>query len=408
MSDSDDFLISSDEESDSDASSGFGVDDFEDSSSAESDASDFEDEDFEAKPVPKNKKKQAQAKQSKKTATASPASAPKKKTPPRKTSAGAGSSAQKKTPPASSASARAATSATKRTPVSAKGKGKAVAANPVANSPATARASPLSGSPQKPKSVRVSAPKKRSPTGSAKKRSPTSAVPSRQPAKKSKRSPQGKVRTATNATQLIDDYMKEKNRPYSVINVFENLRGAVSKAETQRIMDALADKGTLTKKTFGKALVYWYAQEGLPAYSPEELVTHRAELKALKATAAQLGQDLASRAAELNALKAEPTDTALAEVLAASCDELKQLEARRNAAEAASGSGSSVKAQNPDKLQAEFKKIRSVWGKRKRTVTEFLGKIADVTCKKEKILAEEMGLELDGQDGNPNLPPLNS
>ena len=52
MSDSDDFLISSDEESDSDASSGFGVDDFEDSSSAESDASDFEDEDFEAKPVP--------------------------------------------------------------------------------------------------------------------------------------------------------------------------------------------------------------------------------------------------------------------------------------------------------------------------------------------------------------------
>ena len=78
-------------------------------------------------------------------------------------------------------------------------------------------------------------------------------------------------------------------------------------------MDALADKGTLTKKTFGKALVYWYAQEGLPAYSPEELVTHRAELKALKATAAQLGQDLASRAAELNALKANgPGDLASA------------------------------------------------------------------------------------------------
>ena len=202
--------------------------------------------------------------------------------------------------------------------------------------------------------------------------------------------------------------MKEKNRPYSVINVFENLRGAVTKTETQRIMDALADKGTLTKKAFGKALVYWYDQASLPAYSPEQLATCRAELKAMKETAAQLDQNLASRAAELNALKLEPTDTALTEVLAASSDELEQLEARRRAAEATSGSSSSARAQNPDKLQAEFKKIRGVWGKRKRIVKEFLGKVADVTCSKEKVLAEEMGLELDGVDGNPNIPPIDS
>jgi 26S proteasome regulatory subunit (ATPase 3-interacting protein) len=43
------------------------------------------------------------------------------------------------------------------------------------------------------------------------------------------------------------------NRPFGAVDVAANLKGAVPKAATQKILVALAEKGELTLKTYGIA-----------------------------------------------------------------------------------------------------------------------------------------------------------
>jgi 26S proteasome regulatory subunit, ATPase 3, interacting protein len=42
------------------------------------------------------------------------------------------------------------------------------------------------------------------------------------------------------------------NRPYGAVDVAANLKGAVPKTATQKILSALAEKGELVQKTYGK------------------------------------------------------------------------------------------------------------------------------------------------------------
>ena len=59
---------------------------------------------------------------------------------------------------------------------------------------------------------------------------------------------------------MIFKYMRSANRPYSPINVFDNMHGAIPKGVLLRLMDKLVADGKLTLKLFGKAQVYWVAQ----------------------------------------------------------------------------------------------------------------------------------------------------
>lgn len=42
------------------------------------------------------------------------------------------------------------------------------------------------------------------------------------------------------------------NRPYGAVDVSANLKGAVPKTATQKILLALAERGELVQKTYGK------------------------------------------------------------------------------------------------------------------------------------------------------------
>jgi 26S proteasome regulatory subunit (ATPase 3-interacting protein) len=42
------------------------------------------------------------------------------------------------------------------------------------------------------------------------------------------------------------------NRPYGAVDVAANLKGAVSKTAAQKILVALAEKGELVQKTYGR------------------------------------------------------------------------------------------------------------------------------------------------------------
>jgi 26S proteasome regulatory subunit (ATPase 3-interacting protein) len=53
----------------------------------------------------------------------------------------------------------------------------------------------------------------------------------------------------------------QMNRPYGAVDVAANLKGAVPKATTQKILVALAEKGELVQKTYGKSYSAAYMRE---------------------------------------------------------------------------------------------------------------------------------------------------
>lgn len=53
------------------------------------------------------------------------------------------------------------------------------------------------------------------------------------------------------------------NRPYGAVDVSANLKGAVPKTATQKILLALTEKGALVQKTYGKIVRSWYWSESL-------------------------------------------------------------------------------------------------------------------------------------------------
>jgi 26S proteasome regulatory subunit, ATPase 3, interacting protein len=53
------------------------------------------------------------------------------------------------------------------------------------------------------------------------------------------------------AEDRILAYMKALNRPFGAVDVAANLKGAVPKATTQKILLSLTEKGHLVQKTYG-------------------------------------------------------------------------------------------------------------------------------------------------------------
>lgn len=64
------------------------------------------------------------------------------------------------------------------------------------------------------------------------------------------------------AKKLIIQYMTQQNRPYSAIQVFDNLHQRITKPVAQRVLDSLssADDGVLSCKEYGKAKIYFLNQ----------------------------------------------------------------------------------------------------------------------------------------------------
>ena len=66
-----------------------------------------------------------------------------------------------------------------------------------------------------------------------------------------------------NVEDNVFEYLKSTNRPYSLINIFDNLKGKVKKPVLQQLLDNLAEKQLIDKKDFNKMTVYYYNQRSI-------------------------------------------------------------------------------------------------------------------------------------------------
>ena len=58
------------------------------------------------------------------------------------------------------------------------------------------------------------------------------------------------------------------NRPFGAVDVAANLKGAVPKTATQKILVALAEKGDLTQKLYGKLYLSLQHNSPVPHFIP--------------------------------------------------------------------------------------------------------------------------------------------
>lgn len=73
------------------------------------------------------------------------------------------------------------------------------------------------------------------------------------------------------AKKAVADYMIRQNRPYSIQNILDNLRGTVPKKICETVLDALCSEKVLTMKEYGKAKIYLANQDNFPVSNPDQL-----------------------------------------------------------------------------------------------------------------------------------------
>ncbi|KAL0956232.1 hypothetical protein HGRIS_002388 [Hohenbuehelia grisea] len=172
-----------------------------------------------------------------------------------------------------------------------------------------------------------------------------------------------KVLKGQEAEDKILDYLKRMNRPFGAVDVAANLKGAVPKTATQKILVALAEKGELVQKTYGKTTFFVANQANIKSVAADEITALEAELKEteednkLKATAVK------SLTAELTKIKNAPTDQEIEAQLSEVTQAVKDATARLLPLRAGT---TLVSPEEIAQTETEWTKWRAEWIRRKR------------------------------------------
>lgn len=206
-----------------------------------------------------------------------------------------------------------------------------------------------------------------------------------------------------NACKTISEYLRQQNRPYSVLQIFDNFHKRIGKGLVEQALeDRNLEKMNVRVKVFGKAKLYFYDQSKLQANF------FQADLNNLDRDIAQLVNQIRSAEAEhknaqsaLRALTSEPTDADID-------GQLAELEARvaEKAARAATISSAPIDPNALRDVVAQHNFFRKEWVARKRTVIDIVKDISDGSGKKTKDVVEMIGIETDEDNGCTSIPPI--
>lgn len=110
--------------------------------------------------------------------------------------------------------------------------------------------------------------------------------------------------------QTVFEYMKQQNRPYSLINVFDNLHSSIKKPQLQKILDALVDEKLLIMKEYNTK-IYLANQNLFETVTEERMKELEKEENDTKEIIAELKDELQSKQNELKTIMTTFTDEEL-------------------------------------------------------------------------------------------------
>ncbi|KAI9572367.1 TBPIP-domain-containing protein [Boletus coccyginus] len=226
-----------------------------------------------------------------------------------------------------------------------------------------------------------------------------------------------KVLKGQEAEDAILQYMKKMNRPFGAVDISANLKGAVPKATTAKILTSLAEKGAIVQKTYGKTNFYVANQNDIDTLDANELAALETECKAVEEANNAVAAQVKNLQSELNKLKGAPTDVELE----AHIEDVNQTIARLSERLAPLRSGVPlISSDDLAQLDIEWSKWRPEWSRRKKIFTSFWQLATEALPPQDATaLAEDLGIEFDtpehsvvergplcavpGQNSKPNL-----
>ncbi|OCH86474.1 TBPIP-domain-containing protein [Obba rivulosa] len=195
------------------------------------------------------------------------------------------------------------------------------------------------------------------------------------------------------AEDAVLEYLKRMNRPFGAVDVSANLKGAVPKTATQKILVALADKGEIVQKTYGKTTFFVANQANLEDMPAEKLAALEAEHKALEEENKALAAEVRTATTELAKLRNTPTDAELSVELQRTIGAVEKARARLQPLRSGAPL---VTADELTQLDTEWARWRTEWVRRRKIFLTFWQMVTDaLTPQEADELAEELGIEHD-------------
>ena len=212
----------------------------------------------------------------------------------------------------------------------------------------------------------------------------------------------GKAKAAsTSAPDAVLDFMQQQNRPRNAQDVSDHFKGALSKSQAEKHLEALSEAGSVRMKLNGKAKVFWYNQELVPELSAAEKAKLATDLAAAKAQVARGADELAQLQKSLKAGRARRSlDELTAEALTLRM-EVQNEEAALAKRKGAKGDGGAPALTEAEakKVKADYSRLLKEYKKRRRQCLEIVDQISEGCGKPPKKLIEEWGLETDEDYG---------
>ncbi|KAK6335372.1 hypothetical protein TWF696_002151 [Orbilia brochopaga] len=194
------------------------------------------------------------------------------------------------------------------------------------------------------------------------------------------------------AVEMILDYLRKQNRPYSATDISANLHNAVTKANAVKVLKDLSDSGDLSVCISGKQIVYHIPQDPDDFASPEEIAEMNVSIESLKERTATLKSELKALQVTLQTLRSLPT----ADDLDAQLGNLRQevTDLRNRLEPLRSGDVKPISAEEKQRLQTEVKRVQGLWVARRKWEKDFFDAVSDgMGDVNPKDLKETIGLE---------------
>ena len=195
--------------------------------------------------------------------------------------------------------------------------------------------------------------------------------------------------------QYVYDYMKAQNRPYSLVNIFENLHGAVKKSQLAKILDALVDEGSLIMKEYNSK-IYLFNQDKLEIkVSDADIEEIQKEIDIKREENKQLKEEIASKNNELKILTLTLTDDELKAKIKEMKKELAKMKIKVD--DIKDNKIDPIPPEKMNEAKENFEKELKVFKKTKKICTEIINDISDGLELKLKDTYEKIGIENDDE-----------
>lgn len=204
------------------------------------------------------------------------------------------------------------------------------------------------------------------------------------------------------ACKGVLDYLNRQNRPYSAIDIFNNLHKEYGKTAVEKACETLSEEGKISKKIYGKQKVFVAVQSQFPNVDDNEI-------KEMDQKVVTLNEQVQIRQEEVRKLEGEikgfnsSISTEEARKLIKELDHENQTLSLKIAK--LKEGGNVISPQEKERVYSSRTKYVKEWRKRKRMGNDILGAILEGYPKTKKQLYEEIGVETD-EDFNVAIPEI--